>query len=145
MQMNDPELARFMEDDHRALAAFVRGDPEPKKRLYSRQDDVTLADPLGPPVRGWAHVEQALEDAASNLRDGEVLGFERISGYATADLAYSVEIERLRGKFGADQQIVSTALRVTMIFRREADGWKIVHRHADSITSARPMESIVQP
>jgi ketosteroid isomerase-like protein len=143
--MNDPELIQFMEDDHHALTAFVRGDPELKKRLYSRQDDVTLADPLGPPVRGWAQVEQALERAASHLRDGEVLGFERISGYATADLAYRVEIERLRARFGADQQIVSTALRVTMIFRREADGWKIVHRHADPITSARPMESIVQP
>jgi ketosteroid isomerase-like protein len=142
--MTASDLSQVMEDDHRALAAFVRGDPEPKKRLYSRQDDVTLANPLGPPARGWAQVEQTLEHAASHLRDGEVLGFERISGYATADLAYIVEIERFRGKVGAGDQIVPNSLRATTIFRREADGWWIVHRHADSITSARPMESIVQ-
>lgn len=139
------DLAQVMEEDHRALAAFVRGDPEPKKRLYSRQDDVTLANPFGPPARGWTQVEQTLEHAASHLRDGEVLGFERISGYVTADLAYILEIERSRGKVGAGHQIVPNSLRATTIFRREVDGWKIVHRHADPITSARPIESIVQP
>jgi hypothetical protein len=31
---------------------FLKGNPEPLKKLWSRRDDVTLANPFGPPVRG---------------------------------------------------------------------------------------------
>jgi ketosteroid isomerase-like protein len=142
--MSTTDLTRVMDDDHRALDAFVKGDPEPKKRLFSRADDVTLANPLGPPARGWNQVEKTLERAASQLREGEVIGFERISGFATVDLAYIVEIERYRGKVGSVDEIAPNSLRVTTIFRREDGEWKIVHRHADPITSPRPIESTLQ-
>jgi ketosteroid isomerase-like protein len=39
---------------------------------------------------------------------------------------------------------VSFPLRVTMIFRPEENTWKIVHRHADTVTAARPAESMIQ-
>lgn len=69
--MTESDLAQVMEQDHRALDAFVKRDPEPKKKLFSRRDDVTLANPLGPPARGWNQVEKTLERAASELREGE--------------------------------------------------------------------------
>jgi hypothetical protein len=31
-----------------------------------------------------------------------------------------------------------------MIFRREGDTWRVVHRHADSITTPRNLSSIVE-
>ena len=141
--MLNPALAAFIELDHQALAAIVRGDPEPKKKLFSRRDDVTLANPFGPPAHGWQRVAETLERAASQLREGQVLAFERISEYATADLAYIVEIERCHGRAGTSEA-GPNALRVTTIFRRENGEWRIVHRHADPITSPRPAESILQ-
>jgi ketosteroid isomerase-like protein len=33
---------------------------------------------------------------------------------------------------------------VTTIFRHEEDGWKLVHRHADTVTTPQPVESLVQ-
>ncbi len=142
--MSASDLAQVIEQYHRTVAAFVNGDPEPQKMLWSRGDDVTLANPLGPPARGWNQVNEVLEPAASQLRGGEHAGFERISEYATADLAYRLEVERPRVKIGGDNEITPVSLRVTTVFRREAGEWKIVHRNADPITTPRPLESVFQ-
>jgi ketosteroid isomerase-like protein len=85
-----------------------------------------------------------LRRAVSQLSDGEVLALERISGYSSGDLAYLLEIERFRVKVGGAREPAPSSLRVTTIFRREEDGWKVLHRHADPITTPRPVESLVQ-
>jgi hypothetical protein len=41
-----------VERHHRALGEFVVGNPEPLKSLFSHEDDVTVANPFGPPARG---------------------------------------------------------------------------------------------
>ena len=137
------DLAQIIEHSHRALDAFMKGDAEPAKALFSRRDDVTLANPFGPAARGWSQVEPTLERAAAHYRDGEATGFERISEYATAELAYIVEVEQLRAKVGGADASMPLALRVTTIFRPEDGAWKIVHRHADPITTPRPADSVV--
>jgi len=60
------------------------------------------------------------------------------------ELAFIVEIERFRTKIAGREDLSSVALRTTNIFRPEEVGWKIVHCHADPITSARPPESVIQ-
>jgi ketosteroid isomerase-like protein len=56
-----------------------------------------------------------------------------------------VQIEHPEAKLGATEDITPFALRVTMIFWPEEDGeWKIVHRHADPITTPQPAESVIQ-
>ncbi len=142
--MSASDLEQVIEQYHRTVGAFVTGDPEPQKRLWSRRDDVTLANPLGPPARGWNQVAEVLDRAASLVRDGEHAGFERLSAYATADLGYILEIERFRVKFGGADELTPVSLRVTTIFRREDGEWRIVHRHADPITTPRPLESVLQ-
>ncbi|MDF3041549.1 MAG: hypothetical protein K0Q71_4255 [Thermomicrobiales bacterium] len=141
--MSASDLAQIIEHSHRALDAFMKGDAAPAKSLFSRRDDVTLANPFGPPVRGWRQIEPTLDRAAAHYREGEVSGFERISEFATGELAYVVEVERLRAKVGGADEITPLALRVTTIFRREDGAWKIVHRHADPITTPRPADSVV--
>lgn len=125
----------------RSLEAFIRGDPEPQKLLWSRRDDVTLANPLGPPVKGYDRVWEVADIAAAQVRDGEDLTIETISFVETPDLAYEVAIQGGRMKLGDADDMVSVALRVTSIFRREDEGWKIVHRHADPLTE-RPIQSV---
>ncbi|HCO02941.1 MAG TPA: DUF4440 domain-containing protein [Actinobacteria bacterium] len=138
------DLVEVIEEDHRALNALVRGDPEPKKRMFSHREDVSVANPIGPPIRGWDQMEPVLERVASQIREGEPHRFERISEYATADLAYVLEIERTRAKLGRSEEMAPFSLRATTVWRREDGTWKIAHRHADPITAPRPIESILE-
>lgn len=142
--MPGPDLERVAERYHRALDAFVQGNPDLAKDLFSRQEEVTLANPLGPPARGWAEVEAAMDRAVSHFREGEPIRFERISTYVATDLAYIVEIERTRVKVSVSDAASPISLRVTTIFRLEDGTWKIIHRHADPITSPRTIDSIVE-
>ncbi len=128
----------------RALGEFVKGNPEPVKMMFSHREDVTLANPIGPVVRGWEQVAATGDRAASLLKDGEIVAFDIVAKYVTPELAYMVWVERVKAKVGGRQDVAPIALRVTTIFRPEDGTWKVVHRHADPITTAQPVESIIQ-
>ncbi len=138
------DVDELIERYHLATGEFLKGNPEPVKELWSHREDITLANPYGPPVRGWEQVPQTIEHAASLRRDGEFLGSEIIAKYVTPDLAYVVEMDRGKAKVGGREDITSYTLRVTMIFRPEDGVWKVVHRHADPITTPQPAESVIQ-
>jgi ketosteroid isomerase-like protein len=138
------DVDELIKQYHLALDEFVKGNPEPVQKLFSHREDVTLANPLAPPVRGWEQVAATTERAASQVRDGEITGFEIVAKYVTPELAYIVWIERNKGKLGGREDIAPSALRVTMIFRPEEGTWKVVHRHADPITTAQSAESVIQ-
>jgi ketosteroid isomerase-like protein len=142
--MNTLDFDEVVAHYHLALGEFVKGNPEPVNMMFSHHEDVTLANPLGPTVRGWEQVAAAGERAASQFSEGESVGFEIVAKYVTPELAYIVEVHRGKARFGARQDIAPFALRVTTIFRPEDGTWKVVHRHADPITTARPVESVIQ-
>jgi hypothetical protein len=131
-------LEQVVEQYHLAANEFSRGNPEPVKLVFSHRDDVTLANPWGPAVRGWKQVSEALDFASSRFRDGEVTSFESVAEYVTNDLASILEIERWKAKVGGREDVVPFDLRVTSTFRLEDDTWKLVHRHADPITTPHP-------
>ena len=138
------DLDQVLQRWRQGTDALVKGDPEPLKAMWSHGDDVTVANPLGPPVRGWERVAETIEHVASNVSDGEALDFEVIATYRTSDLAYVVQIEHMRAKLGKREDVTPFSLRATMVLRPEETGWKVVHRQADSITSAQPIESLIR-
>jgi ketosteroid isomerase-like protein len=138
------DVDQLIEQFHLSSDEFLKGNPEPVNKLWSRREDVTFANPFGPPVRGFDEVAKVTEHAASQVRDGELVSVEIVEKRVTSELAYVVEIERPKAKIGGSEDITPFALRVTMIFRPEEGTWRIVHRHADPITSPRPPESVIQ-
>jgi ketosteroid isomerase-like protein len=142
--MSTVDFVAAVEQTHRALLEFVKGNPVPLQERYSHQDDVTLANPFGPVVRGWEQGAATMERAAAYYRDGEGVGFEGIAQCVTPDLAYTVEMERYKAKIGGREDIAPFELRVTTIFRPEDGTWKIVHRHADPITTVQGPESLLK-
>ena len=98
--MTAPNVADFVDEYHQALDEFFRGDPEPAKALYSHREDASLANPFGPVAVGWLQVEQTMERAASNYKEGRATGFETLATYVTPELAYLVEVERFEARIG---------------------------------------------
>ena len=138
------DLDQVIEQCQKALDEFVKGNPKPMQEMFSHRDDVSLANPFGPPVRGWDEVARTMERAASNLKEGGMVAFEELAKYVTPELAYTVWLERQKAKLGGRGDVTPFTLRVTMIYRPEEGTWKVVHRHADPITSTRPPESVIQ-
>jgi len=138
------DLDEVLEQFQLAVGELVKGNPEPVNKLWTHREDVSLANPFSPPVHGWEQVGATIEHAASQFRDGEFVGSEIVAKYVTPELAYVVQLERTKAKVGGRGDIAPFDLRATMILRPEDGTWKIVHRHADPITTARSAESVIQ-
>jgi ketosteroid isomerase-like protein len=141
--METRDLHSAIEQSHAALGAILNGDATIYKDLYSMADDVTLGNPFGPYARGRKNVEATLAGAAAKYRDGEATDIELVAEYVSDDLACIVEVERGRSKVGGAAELAPVAVRVTSVFRLESGSWKLVHRHADPITSPRPASSVI--
>jgi ketosteroid isomerase-like protein len=138
------DVDKLIERYQLALDEFMKGNPKPVQELFSHREDASLANPYAPPVRGWDGIAKTTEHAASLRRDGRAAGFEIVAKNVTPELAYVVQIENLESKVGESEEITPYALRATMIFRPEDGVWKVVHRHADPITTPQPAESVIR-
>jgi ketosteroid isomerase-like protein len=138
------DVDQLIEQYQLALGDFIKGNPEPAKKLFSHREDVSLANPLGPPARGWEQVAKTMERAASNFTDGEMVAFENVVKYVTPELACVVWLERAMVTLGGMEDFAPSTLRVTMVFRPEEGTWKVVHRHADAITAPHPAASVLE-
>ena len=76
------DLDQVIERCQQALDEFVRGDPKPMQQMFSHRDDVSLANPFGPPAHGWDAIAATMDRAASNLRGGGMVAFEEVARYS---------------------------------------------------------------
>ena len=132
------DVRQVIEQYHSALDAFALGDPAPVKALYASSEDVLLANPFGGFSRGWDAVSEALDFASSNFRDGTPVRCEEVSRFTGVDLVTLFEHEHWETKVGGRDESSPFDLRVTTTFRRESDGWKMVSRHADPLSTSHP-------
>ena len=113
-----------------ALGAIGSGDPLPYIDCWAERDDVTLFGAWGPIEQGHAAVTETFRWVGRRFEGGGGLAPDDRVVCIGADMAYTVGLERgeVVVDAGAPQSMV---LRVTHIYRRFGDGWKLVHRHAD--------------
>jgi hypothetical protein len=139
----DTVLGAIEDRTRTALNRLVAGDPEPFKALYSHEPDVTVFGGFGAYERGWEHVSQNIDFAASRFRGGH-LEIEPLGSGMSGDLAYTVWIERGTVVVEGRDEPGSLVVRVTHIFRREGAAWKLVHRHGDPIVEKTEASAILQ-
>ncbi len=126
------EFQTFLAKVDAAQLELQNGKAEAFKSIWSHTDDVTLSGGFGGTIeKGWDNVGKRLEWVGKQFSNGTNT-IERLVANANGDLGYVVQLEHLRFKVPGQETDTTRDYRVTMIFRREPAGWRIVHRHADS-------------
>jgi len=112
-----------------AINRMLHGDAGPLCALVSDAPDAMFAGPFGGIDAGAESVRANYEAQAARKLGGEVnvCDLHVIDG---TDMGVTVCVEYGTGLV-IDGKPGSLRHRATNIFRREADGWKLVHHHTD--------------
>jgi ketosteroid isomerase-like protein len=131
------DFERFLHRYQAANTAFVNGNPSPWLALTATKDPVSIFGGFGGlGEAGVAEVHQRYLRAATAFQpSGARVDFEYLVKDVQGRLAYTVAIERSNVLYTGQTESRPQILRVTMLFRREHGDWKIVHRHADTMTT----------
>jgi len=130
--ITEADLADLVQRCQAAAAALIRRDVRSYLRLFVHADDYTLIPPFGGEARhGFDASDEAVEQLSRFFAGGEAQ-VDVVQSYVSGDSVMLVLIERQHGEVGGlpDQD---WSLRVTMLFRKEGDDWRLVHRHADPL------------
>jgi ketosteroid isomerase-like protein len=129
MMMEDSKLADTRARLRAALAAMGSGDPDPYIDLWADHDDVTLFGAWGPIEKGHEQLVKTFRWVGSRFKTGALVPEDTVF-FTSGNLAYTVGFER--GEVAVDDGTRQPmTIRVTHIFRRFGEEWRLVHRHAD--------------
>jgi len=135
----DREVAALEDRSANANKALVRGDIDGYLALIEHSKDYTLMNPFGgAPTRGFVDSPGHRAGMAKFFKSG-TLDQEVVATYASGDLVVLVAIEWVRAEVGGLPE-QDWSLRVTQVFRRDAAGWQLVHRHADPLVKGIILE-----
>ena len=129
MAIEDPKLAEALEQVRLALGEMGSGNPEPYIACWADSDDATLFGAWGPIDKGFRRLAKTFRWVGSRFRSGRLVPEHSVVA-SSGDLAYTVGFER--GEMTVDDGPPRLmTIRVTHIYRRFGDTWRLVHRHAD--------------
>jgi ketosteroid isomerase-like protein len=111
-----------------ALNRMLDGEMGPLEAIWSHGAAVSTMHPIGGRQAGWDEVRGSFEQVAQLATGGHVDLRDR-SIQVTGDLAYEVGVEQGQARIAGEQ--VTIEQRVTNVYRREGEEWKIVHHHTD--------------
>jgi len=127
--MEEREFDEALEQVKTALAAMGSGNPEPYLNCWAESDDVTLFGAWGPIKKGHQQLAETFRWVGGRFKSGQLVP-ENTVVCASGDLAYTVGFER--GEVAVDDGPARPmTIRVTHIYRRIDEAWRLVHRHAD--------------
>lgn len=121
----------FLADRQAAAKRYVSGDGTPLDALLPHEGEASFHSPSGDTVLGAREVAtRYMRDASSFVAEGETR-FEVIQKVAVGDLAFFTGFQIAKVHLHGKSVPIEMRLRVTEVFRRDGDDWKLVHRHAD--------------
>ena len=127
----------FMKERQHVAAAYVSGDASPLARIVALESQATFMGPGGGVVKGAQPVWERYEQDALMFEPVGTTQLEILDMAAGEGVAYWTGYQKAKAHMKGQPEAVAMTLRVTEVFRRERDAWKLVHRHADPLTEAK--------
>jgi ketosteroid isomerase-like protein len=127
------DFKEFMIRRGDAASAYVSGNALPLGEVVTHTSAATFFGPGGGNVQGAAEVWQRYDKDSVSFKPGGESSFEILQIEANGGIGYWVGFQKAKVHLHGRSEPVEMELRVTEIFRRENDGWKMVHRHADTL------------
>jgi ketosteroid isomerase-like protein len=127
------DFEKFMRLREDAAGAYVRGDAAPLGQIVTHSAPATFLGPQGGYRRGAEDVASTYTRDATSFTPGGDTHFEILDMAASDGMAYWVGFQHAKVYMRGRSEAMPMTLRVTEVFRRERDGWKMVHRHADAL------------
>ena len=96
--------------------------------VWSHGPNVTTMHPIGGRQVGWDEVKASWENVAEISSEGDV-HLEAQNIQVVGDIAFEVGVEHVSMMLA--EKPIRSEIRVTNIYRREDETWKIIHHHSD--------------
>ena len=134
------ELVRLSEESN---AALMSGDIDRYLQLISLSDDFTLMSPFGGrPSRRADYSDERMRAMGRFFRNGD-LRMELVQAYRSPEMVVLALIERSHVEVGS-LPAQDWALRVTVVYVRAGDKWRLAHRHADPLVAGVSLEEAAE-
>ena len=127
------DFENFMSLRLQASTDFVEGKFESLKNISAKVSPATIFPPSGSIVQDADEVNRFNEKGAALFLPGAQNTFEVLHQNADQSLAYWTGIQRSTVRMKGHDEDVVFNLRVTEVFRKDANEWKLIHRHADPL------------
>lgn len=133
MDNNLESFKNFLKQRENAARAYVCGDPVPVASITTGNPLATFFAPNGSISQGAEDVLNSFNQGAGMFEPGGNTHFEILQMAASESIAYWVGLQRASVHMHGNKDAIPMNLRVTEIFRREKNEWKLIHRHAEKI------------
>jgi ketosteroid isomerase-like protein len=124
----EDEVRKASQQFYSGLTQMANGHKESMTDVWSHSKTVSTMHPIGGRQLGWESVKDSFEQVAQLATEGKVELKDQLIR-VVGDMACEIGIEQ--GQFKLNGEQVGINQRVTNVYQRENNGWKIIHHHTD--------------
>jgi ketosteroid isomerase-like protein len=145
MTITEADLTELADLIDKGRDAWINGHPpgEDESSRLLQADDATIFGPFGgvAPIGTAPRVRPDIQRKFAARFGGGSGSTDVVGMIVEGDLVVAVYVDRSTVRFDGNDVETPWMLRTTEVFRKHADGWVRIHRHADPLVRYRDLDA----